>query len=143
LYRLYLVWSGDKRVVYPFRYVLLLVSVSVTIGTLRAIHLTSPDVSIFVKNLQKWIVCFFSLTLLTNFTSTLLIASRIWWTHRQTRQIQVEGRSLSPAIMMIIESGLIYSVCLVILLALYLSGNYAAYIAQDTVGFIYTRLYDV
>ncbi|KAF8983976.1 hypothetical protein BDQ17DRAFT_1548884 [Cyathus striatus] len=131
LYRLYLVWNGDKRVVYPVS-ICFIASICVAVGSLRALRLNSPTVPVFVRSLQQWIACFFSLTLMTNFSSTILIASRIWWTRRQTRQIQMGGRNLSPAAMVIIESGSIYSVCLVILLVLYISGNYATYIALDT-----------
>ncbi|KAF8995240.1 hypothetical protein BDQ17DRAFT_1187017, partial [Cyathus striatus] len=134
LYRLYLVWSGDKRVVYPIL-TCFIASIGVTIGGLRAFFLTSPNDPVFVKELQQWIGSFFSLTLFTNFTSTLLIAGRIWWTSYQTRrQFQIEGQSLNSAAMVIIESGSIYSICLAILLVLYLSGNYAQYIALDTVA---------
>ncbi|KAF8986819.1 hypothetical protein BDQ17DRAFT_1315280 [Cyathus striatus] len=132
LYRLYLVWSGDKRVVYPIS-ICVIASIGVAIGGLRASDLTSSNDPGFVTELQHWVGSFFSLTLCTNFTSTLLIAGRIWWNRHQTRRILVEGRSLSPAAMAIIESGAIYSICLVILLALYLSGNYASYIVLDTV----------
>ncbi|KAF8983978.1 hypothetical protein BDQ17DRAFT_1437197 [Cyathus striatus] len=135
LYRLSLVWSGDKRVVYPIA-TCLIASIGVVIGGLRAFFMASPNDPTFEKELQQWIVSFFSLTLFTNFVSTLLIASRIWWTRYQVRRIQIEinGRSLSPAAMVIVESGAIYSICLIILLALYLSGNYAQHIACDSVA---------
>ena len=124
----------------------------VGIGALQAFARASPDAPIFVSSLQKWIVSFFSLTLFTNFSSTsefngvtvltdyltfiilVLIAFRIWWMYRQTRDLVNSGRSVLPAMVVIIESGSIYSVCLVILLSLYLSGSFAQYILLDAVS---------
>lgn len=62
-----------------------------------------------------------------------LIASRIWWIHHKTKAI-VSGRSVLPAMVVIIESGAIYSACLIILLALYLSGSFTQYIVLDAVA---------
>lgn len=41
--------------------------------------------------------------------------------------------TLGPAAVVIIESGAIYSFCLILLLSLYLSGSYAQYILLDAV----------
>ncbi|KAF9005456.1 hypothetical protein BDQ17DRAFT_1303828 [Cyathus striatus] len=131
LYRLYLVWNGDKRVVLPIL-VCFIASIGVGIGALQAFARAAPDEPVFITQLQDWIVSFFSLTLFTNFSSTSLIAMRIWWNHRKMSGV-VSGRSLVPAAVVIIESGAIYSACLVILLSLYLSGSFAQYIVLDAV----------
>lgn len=47
--------------------------------------------------------------------------------------IMSRGASVVPAMVLIIESGAIYSACLVILLSLYLSGSFAQYIVLDSV----------
>ncbi|KJA15267.1 hypothetical protein HYPSUDRAFT_58884 [Hypholoma sublateritium FD-334 SS-4] len=132
LYRLNLVWNGDKRIVSPIL-ICFIASIGVGIGALQAFARASPDAPVFNSSLQKWIVSFFSLTLFTNFSSTILIAVRIWWMYRQTRSLVNSGRSVLPAMVVIIESGSIYSVCLVILLSLYLSGSFAQYILLDAV----------
>ncbi|KIK54235.1 hypothetical protein GYMLUDRAFT_249693 [Collybiopsis luxurians FD-317 M1] len=134
LYRLYLVWNGDKRVVLPLL-VCFVASFGVGIGTLQAFARASPEAPVFITELQQWVVSFFSLTLATNFLCTSLIAARIWWTHRRMTgtDMAVFGRSTMPAAVVIIESGAIYSACLIILLSLYLSGSFAQYIALDAV----------
>lgn len=63
-----------------------------------------------------------------------LIAGRIWWIHRQTLGLRIGGRSIVPAAVVIVESGAIYSTVLIILLALYLSGSFAQYVALDGVS---------
>ncbi|PPQ96024.1 hypothetical protein CVT25_013886 [Psilocybe cyanescens] len=130
LYRLHLVWNGDKRIVAPIL-ICFIASIGVAIGALQGFARASPDDPVFIDSLQHWIVSFFSLTLFTNFSSTLLIAFRIWLVHRRSRGIMRSGDSVLPAMVIIIESGSIYSACLIILLSLYLSGSFAQYILLD------------
>jgi hypothetical protein len=132
IYRLHLVWNGDKRVVVPIL-ICFTASIGVGIGALQAFARASPDAPVFITALQRWIVSFFSLTLFTNFSSTTLIAFRIWWIHRNSKGAVGSGRSVLPAMVVIIESGSIYSACLVILLSLYLSGSFSQYIVLDAV----------
>ncbi|KAE9384786.1 hypothetical protein BT96DRAFT_622171 [Gymnopus androsaceus JB14] len=132
LYRLYLVWNGKKIIVIPIA-ICFVASIGVGIGALQGFARASPAAPVFINDLQNWIVSFFSLTLFTNFSCTSLIAGRIWWVHRRTMGLVVSGHSLVPAAVVIIESGAIYSVCLIILLSLYLSGSFAQYIVLDAV----------
>ncbi|PPQ80050.1 hypothetical protein CVT26_011505, partial [Gymnopilus dilepis] len=106
----------------------------VAIGALQAFARASPSAPVFIASLQKWIVSFFSLTLFTNFSSTTLIAFRIWYSHQTTKSlVRASGRTVLPAMVVIIESGSIYSACLIILLSLYLSGSFSQYIVLDAV----------
>ncbi|KIK50051.1 hypothetical protein GYMLUDRAFT_253312 [Collybiopsis luxurians FD-317 M1] len=134
LYRLYLVWNGDKRIVLPLL-VCFVASIGVGIGALQGFAQASPEAPVFITKLQQWIVSFFSLTLATNFSCTSLIAARIWWSHQRMTgsTMAVFGRSMIPAAIVVVESGAIYSACLIILLSLYLSGSFAQYIALDAV----------
>ncbi|KAI0047512.1 hypothetical protein FA95DRAFT_1559059 [Auriscalpium vulgare] len=137
LYRLYVVWQGDKRVCVPIL-VCFIASIGVGVGTLRGFARASPSSPVFITQLHNWIVSFFSLTLFTNFSCTALIAGRIWWVHRKTVAM-VRGRSIMPAAMVVIESGAIYSACLIILIALYLSGSFAQYILLDA-GIVFSLI---
>ncbi|KAF9033783.1 hypothetical protein BDP27DRAFT_1435868 [Rhodocollybia butyracea] len=132
LYRLYLVWNGRKMVVLPIC-VCFAVSFGLVISGLRAFAIASPTAPVFTPHLQHGVVSFFALTLFINLSSSLLIAGRIWWIHQQTTGIMRSGRSLIPAAVVIIESGAIYSACLIILLTLYLSGSFAQSISLDAV----------
>ncbi|KAJ7060139.1 hypothetical protein C8F01DRAFT_208755 [Mycena amicta] len=146
LYRVYLVWNGDKRVVLPLA-VCLMGGVAAGIGALQSFAATkhANGDPIFLTNLHNWIVSFFSLTLFTNLTCTLLIAGRIWLINRSTAaNAHVFGRGLGPAIMIIVESGAIYSFALIILLALYVQESYAQYILLDAetqiVGVVFSMI---
>ena len=61
-----------------------------------------------------------------------LIAARIIWVHRQMVG-SINGREVLPAAIVIVESGAIYSACLIILLSLYVSGSLAQYVVLDAV----------
>ncbi|KAH8108848.1 hypothetical protein DFH11DRAFT_1516216 [Phellopilus nigrolimitatus] len=132
LYRLYLIYSGDKRIYGPIL-ICFIASIGVGIGALQGFARASPTAPVFISELQDWIVSFFSLTLFTNFSCTLLIAARIFWIHRRLQGAVRAGPSVFPAAMIIIESGSAYSACLIILLSLYLSGSFAQYIVLDGV----------
>jgi hypothetical protein len=62
-----------------------------------------------------------------------LIAGRIWWINRATIG-RVEGPNLAAPMILVIESGAIYSFCLIILIILYATGSFAQYIALDAVS---------
>nr|GAT52658.1 predicted protein [Mycena chlorophos] len=147
IYRVYLVWNGDKRIVFPL-IVCLMGGIGVGAGALHSFAATKGDNAenpLFLTALHNWIVSFFSMTLFTNATCTLLIAGRIYMIERATRHTtKVFGNRLGPAIMIIVESGSIYSVALVLLLALYVNNSYAQYIVLDAevqiVGVVFTMI---
>lgn len=65
---------------------------------------------------------------------SVVIASRIWWVSRRiNRMTSTTGRSstLGRAGSIIIESGAMYSSCLVLLIALYLCGSYAQFVVLN------------
>lgn len=123
---------------------------------LRSVARASLDALIFES--KKWIASFYSMTLFTNlicsctyilsttaalvrslsFPSPLiaLLAWRIWWTHRNTARLShtVSDHRVMTAAIIVIESGLVYSVCLSCLLGLYLSDTFAQYVLIDAVS---------
>ncbi|KAH8116715.1 hypothetical protein DFH11DRAFT_1505454 [Phellopilus nigrolimitatus] len=131
LYRLYLIWSGDRRIC-GLVIVCFIASIGVGVGALQAFARISSTAPIFIGELHAWIVSFFTLTLFTNLYCTSLIAARIFWIHRKV-QDAVNGQSVLSAAMIIIESGATYTAFLVIWISLYLGGSYAHYIILDGV----------
>jgi len=68
-----------------------------------------------------------------------LIAVRIWSMDRQVAQIKVRGSNLRPAGKIIIESGVIYTISLLILLVLYVFSNNALYVVAGSVSAIHLQ----
>jgi len=145
IYRVYIVWNYKRWIVGP-PLVLLVASCVTGIYTIVSEARLAPSAPVFA--LKNWVSTFFSITLFTNFSCTALIAYKIWSTTRQTGQLLstsgVHSRSTFSALMIVVESGAIYSISLVTLLATFLSGSWSQYIALDAVvqiiGIVFTLI---
>ncbi|KAI0652663.1 hypothetical protein C8Q79DRAFT_1005830 [Trametes meyenii] len=131
LYRCYLVW--ERRVwVVAFPGVLLLGSTATGVGILYAFDRVDPQASIFVVQLGHWITAFFSMTFSTNVICTSLVAYRIWAINRT--HLSFRHRALRPAMILIVESGALYSATLLALLVLYNADSWFQYVILDAVS---------
>ncbi|KLO12060.1 hypothetical protein SCHPADRAFT_441469 [Schizopora paradoxa] len=140
IYRLYIIWGCNKwMVVFPLT--CLLGSCVIGIHIVVQMATLSPTTPVF--ELKNWISSFFSLTLFTNFICTALIAFKIWWIGRSAGQ-WLKNERASSALIMVVESGAIYSASLITLLATYLSGSWSQYILLDGVvqiiGVVFTLI---
>ncbi|EEB94203.1 hypothetical protein MPER_07024, partial [Moniliophthora perniciosa FA553] len=81
--------------------------------------------SIFVKQVSDWATALFALSMATNIIVTSLIAGRIWYIGLRTSKNlgRQHGVKYSRALVIIVESGALYSVSLFILLILYSIDN--------------------
>ncbi|KAI0342301.1 hypothetical protein BDW22DRAFT_1357621 [Trametopsis cervina] len=131
LYRLYLVWGGDKYVFYPML-VVFLGDIAAAGGAIHRIAFATAGTVIFQA--KAWITAFYVLTLVSHSICTFLLGWRIWSVHRQTAKITVgiSDVSLMTAAIIVVESGAIYSLSLVIQLTLFLCGTFAQYIMIDS-----------
>ncbi|KAJ7484644.1 hypothetical protein FB451DRAFT_1233036 [Mycena latifolia] len=129
IYRLYQTWGRNKFIAFPF-FLCFLASIATAIGVNVTQTLRKPNQSIFSGALHDWPLAFFIMTFIVNVGCTSLIAYRIWAVNRQTKMLNVG--TLVPVAVVIVESGLIYSIAVVIDLALYLSNSGAYKIVQDT-----------
>ncbi|KAF9451549.1 hypothetical protein P691DRAFT_662941 [Macrolepiota fuliginosa MF-IS2] len=126
LYRCYVVWSRRPTyIVLPGLF--FLGSIVTGIGTLVTFEKLG-HASIF--RLRHWLVAFFSFTLAGSTLCTLMIAIRIWALNRQSLD-DLSGRSLSPIIRIVLESGAIYSGALIILLVLFETKSWFQYVLVD------------
>jgi len=129
VYRLGVVWTGKrKRVVLP-ALLLLAGSIVAGIGALIAFARASATADVFQA--KVWIASYFTLTLCVNFGCTCLIAGRIWSINRENRGSG--SRNLLPVVIIIVESGAIYSVSLIALLVVFLAGSWFQYAIMDAV----------
>ncbi|KAJ8507793.1 hypothetical protein ONZ45_g9872 [Pleurotus djamor] len=131
LLRCYLVW-GRRLSVIAFPFVLLLGSTASGVGILYSMAHVVPKADIFVIQLQHWILTFFSMTLATNIVCTSLVAFRIWYINRQNEFFQ--GGSLKPILLLVVESGAVYSATLLALLILYKTESWFQYVLLDSVS---------
>jgi len=131
LYRMAIVWGNNWRIIAaPF--VLLLANAATASGAMYHFVkiLTDQKVSVAVQ-LVHWIVAFLVLTLLTNFVCTALIGIRIWKMNTFSAHI-MDNSNLKSVMLVIMESGAVYSCVLLALLICYFSGlRWAAYLLLD------------
>ncbi|KAF5374215.1 hypothetical protein D9758_004668 [Tetrapyrgos nigripes] len=133
LYRCYLVWNRNILVVL-FPLMLLFGSTASGIGILYSFAKVVPQAEIFVDELQQWIVSFFSLTLATNLICTGLVAYRIWYINHLAYVFSLNARSLQPIMLLVIESGMAYSLTLTALLILYKAESWFQYVLLDAIS---------
>jgi len=133
LYRCYTVWERKLWII-ALPVVLLLGSTATGIGILYSFDKVDPQASIFVVQLGHWITAFFSMTFATNVICTALVAYRVWAINRM--QISFRTRHLHSVMLLIVESGAIYSATLLALLILYNVDSWFQYVVLDAVSAI-------
>ncbi|KIK64539.1 hypothetical protein GYMLUDRAFT_241079 [Collybiopsis luxurians FD-317 M1] len=145
IYRLYVVWGGNKKVLAPML-ALFLASVGISIYVLQRMAQGWTGASIFESWLYDPVLLFFVLTLITNLASTVLIAGRIYWLHRQVKEaseifvscpmLGTSARAGCSGIFIagvISESGAIYSATLLAILICYSLKMHIVYLLIDAV----------
>jgi hypothetical protein len=96
--------------------------------------LVKPGQPIFLKQISRWATSQFSLSLAMNLTTTLLIASRIWFVTRVVREITPEHmKPYWRVIIIIVESASVAAVAQIIQLAFYETKFPGIYFISDTV----------
>ena len=85
------------------------------------------------NNLIPFITSMLTLTLVTNIIVTSLIIHRIWTAQLSTPYRQTEKSRLSHVMRILIESGLIYTLSIIILFSVYLTSNNAQFAVSDAV----------
>ncbi|KAL7277969.1 hypothetical protein ACG7TL_007922 [Trametes sanguinea] len=131
VWRCWLVWGRDwKMCVLP----ILLIIASAICGFTQTVYFARAKKlhSAFAHSLQIWNGSLFSLSLATNVVVTILISLRVWY------MLRMEGGSTAfrywRVLVIIIESGMIYSVALVCEITLYFLGSNAFYIVYDPIA---------
>ncbi|KAF8503020.1 hypothetical protein BU17DRAFT_101872 [Hysterangium stoloniferum] len=126
-YRCWVVWNRSWAVIIPALCVI--GTLIAGIGVVHGCAITKNG-DVFASTLSGWITSFFTLTLATNVICTSLIAARIWFTTRKVARFSGQ-QTLMPVVIVVVESGFIYSASCITLLVVYLIGSNAQYPALD------------
>ncbi|KAK7692891.1 hypothetical protein QCA50_004526 [Cerrena zonata] len=131
LYRAAIVWNKNLWIiVLPC---LLLTGSAVSGGVILYIFAKiDTQTEIFSDQLSHWISSFFALTLATNIICTTLVAFKIWQVNKLS--VRVGATNLIPVFFVVIESGALYSMTLIVLLATYLAGSWSQYLLIDALS---------
>ncbi|KAH8078736.1 hypothetical protein BXZ70DRAFT_1051184 [Cristinia sonorae] len=150
IYRCYIVWHNWLVVSVPILgwlglAVLSLIIAALTCGTNYALaHAQSTATDVFATATGRWITATYSVTLGVNLLSTGLLAGRIWYIARQSRQyLTVQGSGLNLVVRIVLESGAIYSATVTCALVTFIVRNPAVYILLDLLSPIISIVFNL
>ncbi|KAK1220214.1 hypothetical protein PQX77_017034 [Marasmius sp. AFHP31] len=132
VWRCYHVW-GRNRLVSAIPVLLIIGSAVCGFGQSYIFAVAKHIHSAFVVDLERWNGSLFILSLVTNVVVTSLIALRIWYLGRQFSHSRTFV-NYQRILVLIIESGAIYSSALIVEITLYFLGSNAFYIVYDPIA---------
>lgn len=131
LFRAYTVWKSVWIIILPL--IVYCGVIAASIGSVYTVSLTTPNSSnIFFQTTGRWITSFYASTFACNLLATALLAFRLWWIERKVTHFKQNGRgTLRPILMIVIDSGLLYSISLFSALMCFVTKNNAQFIVLD------------
>ncbi|THH18348.1 hypothetical protein EW146_g2618 [Bondarzewia mesenterica] len=129
LYRCFVVWNGMLTVV-AFPALLFLADVGTGIAAVIALTKLNPSQNFYVKEQARITETFFATTLAVNGLCTALIAYRVWASQRLFASQNKEMKpfsGFSRIIVIVVESGAIYSTTLILVVATYVTQSTPAF----------------
>ncbi|KAF7361360.1 Cop9 signalosome complex subunit 1 [Mycena sanguinolenta] len=135
VWRLWVVWNRNNwMLVIP---ICLLIG-STTSSLIAAARLTQfpPGESLFSKEITPFTLTFAALTIANNLMCTALISGRIWYHNRRMRAILGESftQSHTGLLILMVESGAIYSLTWITGLILYVCNSLGVIVAFDMIS---------
>ena len=85
---------------------------------------------------HRFITLFYATTLSTNLSATTLLAYRLWIIDRRVSHLRATKGPLLPLLAIVLDSGILYSVTLLVALCTFLAGFISSYIILDMVNFL-------
>ncbi|KAG8994446.1 hypothetical protein FRB94_013135 [Tulasnella sp. JGI-2019a] len=134
-WRLYIIWTRDKRVLYLPSVLFVLGAVGVVmVIVFDALERNSINKGGFHVQYRVVSIVSFAITLALSWYSTVLICFRLWSAQRKTMALR-EGEN-NPTryyeiIWVLIQSGMLYSITLGMWLVAYIIGNYSVWTIMD------------
>ncbi|KAH8079073.1 hypothetical protein BXZ70DRAFT_652915 [Cristinia sonorae] len=134
IYRAYTVWQKWWVVVPPCLAWLGLLGCTIVMN--HVFVTASSDIAndIFSKKTGLWITITYAETLATNLMATSLLAYRIWTVNRRSSSYSPAGNRLIPMLIVVLESGAIYSMTITAALVTFLVNSPGNYVILDLIS---------
>ncbi|KAJ7083922.1 hypothetical protein C8R43DRAFT_1051924 [Mycena crocata] len=141
LYRCFVVWNRSLAII---ALPLLLLAADIATGVAGLVVLKRSTTTFFTENQLRVTSAFFGLTMATNNVSTVLIAVRVWQGQRQMKGITTMS-SLNKLVVVVLESGAMYSTMLVLVLGTFVGQSTAAFnilidIVSPVIGIVFSLI---
>ncbi|KAJ6494276.1 hypothetical protein C8R45DRAFT_1072907 [Mycena sanguinolenta] len=121
IYRCWILWDRDLRIViFP----LLLLGVSIVSGTIACVELATLTSYIAVLDqpvIWDWIATFYAVALGQNTLTTSLMAFRLWIVDRRSKAYNVGRSQFLSTMLILVESAALYFVLQILILAAFLT----------------------
>ncbi|KAF5327418.1 hypothetical protein D9619_004695 [Psilocybe cf. subviscida] len=133
IYRMYIVWNRRKWVCIPASF-LFLANLVMAAGSFAQV-IRHPD-TLTMTSHTVLALSFFWLTLLTNTCATILIAGQLWFIRSRIQVMpnfntDPNHKRVSTAAAIVLESGTVYSLCLGLLIVLYMLKTWQGDVVLD------------
>ncbi|KAJ8584963.1 hypothetical protein M405DRAFT_695926, partial [Rhizopogon salebrosus TDB-379] len=134
IYRCYVVWRRIDIIIIPIiGSIVYLVTGTYAVWMLSQTTLTNANL-VFLQEMRKWVISAYTMALATNVIATSILALKLWLVYRRSSKIRVTRSQIYPVLLIVMESGALYSVSLVAMLATYLSSSPdSSYIVLDMI----------
>ncbi|KAL7278323.1 LOW QUALITY PROTEIN: hypothetical protein ACG7TL_008299 [Trametes sanguinea] len=117
IYRLFVVWSGSVLII--------IVPICLWIGAVSTgiallVNTAKPAATLVQADIIHFQTAFYCLSISLNILTTLLIAGRLWYQHRQVKSLRAPTAhwDYTSVIAIVIESAALYSICGIIYIPL-------------------------
>ncbi|KAI1783889.1 hypothetical protein LXA43DRAFT_955783 [Ganoderma leucocontextum] len=136
-WRAWVLWGRDYRIIIPP--VLCIVGgLASGIGVVHAFAVSPPGQEVYNEDITNWVMCFGALTCAANIYCVIAISYRAWTTFRSLRRhspgVVIHGGKYHGALLVIVESGVLYCIALIIAVILFASDNNGVYVIVDMLG---------
>jgi len=141
IYRCFIVWQRRPGIV---ALPLFLLAACAVTGYGIVIAFSKGQSAHNVYTFGPWIDAFFATSLATNMYCTVMIALRIWIADRATGEFRQTENPLKPVVIIVIESGAIYSSMLLGLMTSYLMNSWIHFVFLDVmtpvIGIVFSMI---
>ncbi|PIL32198.1 hypothetical protein GSI_05443 [Ganoderma sinense ZZ0214-1] len=135
-WRAWVLWGRNYRIIIPAMVCILGGLVS-GIGMVHAFAVSPPGEEVYNNDITNWFLSFGALTCISNVYCVIVIGYKAWATFHFLRKHSrgvIHGGTYHGALLVIIESGVLYSVVLIVTVILFATDNNGVYVLADILG---------
>ncbi|KAI0749957.1 hypothetical protein C8Q80DRAFT_1102089 [Daedaleopsis nitida] len=136
-WRTWILWGRDYRIIIP-QVLCIVGGIAAGSGLVHAFAMSPPGEEVFNQEITGWFGIFAGLTCIANLYAVAAISYKAWQGMKILRHLSggvvIHGGRYYKTVLVIIESGLLYTVALIITITLFAYNNNGVYVITDMLG---------